>query len=81
MLPFGNDKLLKIGDKFKYNQNDLINFHKIFRKMDKIGSGYINLDNMYTFLDEELSSMISPYIERFFLLILKENKEKITFIE
>lgn len=49
--------------------------------MDKIGSGYINLDNMYAFLDEELSSMISPYIERFFLLILKENKEKITFIE
>lgn len=49
--------------------------------MDKIGSGYINLDNMYAFLDEELSSMISPYIERFFLLIQKENKEKITFIE
>ena len=39
--------------------------------MDWNGIGYIYLDNMFELIDEELNSIISPYIERFFILIKK----------
>lgn len=82
IFPFGtNEKLTIIADKFRLDSKDLIEFHKTFRKMDSQGTGYINLDNLYSLIQEELSSVISPYLERLFLLIEKENQDKITFIE
>ena len=82
VFPFGsNDKLTSLAHKFQLDSNDLIAFHKTFRKMDFQGTGYINLDSLYGLIEEELSSIISPYLERLFLLIEKENQDKITFIE
>jgi Ca2+-binding EF-hand superfamily protein len=78
---FNNDKLQKIMQDFQLTEKDLIAFHKTFRKMDFQGTGYINLDSLYAFIGEELSSSISPYMERFFMLIEKENLDKLTFIE
>ena len=49
--------------------------------MDKTDIGYINIDHLYKFLNEELSSIISPYLERFFCLIKREEADKITFLE
>ncbi len=49
--------------------------------MDTHGSGFINLDNMFAFIGEELNSMVSPYLERLFILIKKDNIEKVTFCE
>ena len=82
IFPFGsNDKLTSIAQKFQLDSKDLIEFQKTFRKMDSQGTGYINLDSLYGLIQEELSSIISPYLERLFLLIDKENQDKITFIE
>lgn len=82
VFPFGsNDKLMTLAHKFKLEPKDLIEFHKTFRRMDSQGTGYINLDSLYGLIEEELSSIISPYLERLFLLIEKENQDKITFIE
>ena len=81
-FPFGYNVAIKLyKEKFQFTSNDLIGIHNCFRKMDIQGTGYINLDNLYTFIDEELSSIISPYIERFFMLIEKENPDKVTFLE
>ena len=82
VFPFGsNEKLTIIAEKFQLNSQNLIAFHKTFRKMDAQGTGYINLDSVYGLIQEELSSIISPYLERLFLLIEKENYDKITFLE
>lgn len=65
VFPFGdNDKLFKISNKFHLEGKDIIEFHSIFRTMDKLGSGYITLENLFEFLNEELTSSLSPYIQR-----------------
>ncbi len=76
-----NDRIEEISKNLQLTTADLIKLHKVFRKMDSEGSGYINLDSFFIFIEEELSSIISPYLERFFFLIEKEDIDKITFIE
>ncbi len=76
-----NKRLSYIQSKFLYSAEEIINFHKIFRSIDKKGNGYVNIENLYSFLNEELNSVISPYLEYFFQLIDKEADDKITFTE
>ena len=49
--------------------------------MDKKGTGYIEQKNLFDFLDEDLNSILSPYIEYLFQLIEKEVEGKISFSE
>lgn len=78
---FGNEKLVKIANAFYFSTNELELLHQIYRKVDKNGTGFITLDDLFYFITEELTSIVYPYLERFFLLIEKENAEKVTFIE
>ena len=78
---FKNDKIDEISRNLQLTNPNLIKLHHVFRKMDVEGTGYINLDSFFIFIEEELSSIISPYLERFFFLIEKEDIDKITFIE
>ena len=78
---FGNEKLAKIATAFYFSTKELELLHQIYRKVDKKGTGFITLDDLFSFITEELTSIVYPYLERFFLLIDKENAEKVTFIE
>lgn len=78
---FKNEKIDEISKNLQLTNSNLIKLHHVFRKMDVEGTGYINLDSFFIFIEEELSSIISPYLERFFFLIEKEDIDKITFIE
>jgi hypothetical protein len=49
--------------------------------IDSKGSGYITLECMFMFLEEELNSVISPYLSHFFQLIDKEVDDRISFVE
>jgi len=49
--------------------------------MDSQGTGCISIENIFSFLEEELNSIISPYLEHLFQLIDKETDDKITFPE
>lgn len=49
--------------------------------MDKKGSGYITQANFFEFMDEELDSVVSPYVEYLFQLIEKEIENKVSFSE
>ena len=66
---------------FQYSEEQILQFYFYYRQMDTEGSGFINLDNMFAFIGEELNSMVSPYLERLFILIKKENIDKVTFCE
>lgn len=59
----------------------MIIFHKIFREMDNQGTGCISIESIFNFLEEELNSVISPYLKYLFQLIDKETDDKITFPE
>jgi hypothetical protein len=34
--------------------------------MDKQGSGYITVEDLFEYLEEEMTSVLSPYIHRLF---------------
>ncbi|KRX00138.1 hypothetical protein PPERSA_10637 [Pseudocohnilembus persalinus] len=76
-----NDKLQKLSQRFHLDGKSIIDFHLIFRKIDKQGSGYVTLVNLFEFLKEELTSTLSPYLRRLFILIEKESNDKISFVE
>ncbi len=56
-------------------------FHQIFRSMDRKGTGYISLNNLFEFMEEEYDSTMSPYLEYFFKICEKESNDKMSFIE
>ncbi|CAD8200509.1 unnamed protein product (macronuclear) [Paramecium tetraurelia] len=76
-----NSRIGYIQKKFLFSQADVSNLHKIFRKMDTMGTGYISQQNFFEFLDEEFNSVVSPYIEYLFQLIEKEVEQKVSFSE
>jgi Ca2+-binding EF-hand superfamily protein len=39
------------------------------------------MENMFEMLEEEMTSSLSPYISRLFLLIEKETPDKLSFVE
>lgn len=53
---------------FQFTREDIYKFFYVFRKMDREGTGFINLDDLYNLLGEEVG-IVSPYLERFFSLI------------
>ena len=67
-------------DFYHINGNEIFKLFNVFRKMDKDGTGYINLDNLYTLIGEEIG-IITPYIDRFFSLIEKQHPDKVNFLE
>lgn len=79
-IPFGNDKISKIMDFYQFTNDEVYEIFSVFRKMDKLGTGYINLDSIYTIIGEEVG-IISPYLERLFSLIKKQHVEKVNFLE
>ena len=78
--PFENDKIAKLMDFYQLTSNEVYEIFNVFRKMDSMGTGYINLDNIYTLIGEEVG-IISPYLERFFSLIKKQHVDKANFLE
>ena len=66
VIPFNNNKIQKIAEKFHLSSLEMMKFHSIFRSMDKQGSGYIIVENMFDFVEEEQTSILSPYIIKLF---------------
>lgn len=79
-VPFDNDKISKIMDFYQLTSHEIYDIFGVFRKMDSMGTGYINLDNIYSLIGEEVG-IISPYLERFFSLIKKQHVDKANFLE
>jgi Ca2+-binding EF-hand superfamily protein len=52
-----------------------------FNDLDENATGYINLDAIYQLINEEPTSVVAPFIERFFSQIKKEYPDRISFIE
>lgn len=72
-LMFGKDNRLHyIKQKFLFNPNQFIALEAVFKKIDKANTGYIRVEDMFTFLHEELTSIIAPYLTYMFSLIEKE---------
>ncbi|KAL4434591.1 hypothetical protein ABPG74_007375 [Tetrahymena malaccensis] len=80
-MPFKNKQVEEIAKKFLLSPQDMIFFHSVFRKMDKLGNGYISEDSMFEFVQEEKTSVLSPYITKLFQLIEKEIPDRVCFIE
>ena len=55
--------------------------YKIFQDLDHKATGYINLDAIYKLINEEPTSVVAPFIERFFGQIDKEYPERVSFVE
>jgi len=55
--------------------------YQSFRKLDQKATGYITLDDIYKLCNEDLRSVVAPYIESFFGRIKKEYKDRVSFIE
>lgn len=76
------DKRLEyISKKFLYKAEDFNALHHVFCKIDVDKSGTISLEDMFNFLQEELNSIISPYLVYLFSLIEKESDNRVTFLE
>ena len=43
--------------------------------MDRKGTGYISLNNLFEFMEEEYDSTMSPYLEYFFKICEKESND------
>jgi hypothetical protein len=41
--------------------------------MDKNNLGFLEINNFFEFIDEERYSIVSPFLERFFDIIKKDN--------
>lgn len=64
--PATQGRLGYIQNKFLFSPADINHLHGLFRKMDTKGTGYISQDNFFEFLDEEMDSVVSPYVEYLF---------------
>lgn len=76
-----NAKIEELMKFFQFRTDDIERFFKIFRKLDVLGRGYIDLDSFYTLTNEEISSIITPYLERLYFLIDKEAEDRLNFFE
>ena len=81
VLPVGNERLVSIMSYFHFKARELNSLYQIFSTIDKEGSGYIKLYDLYKLLNEEPCSMIAPYIEQLYSQIDKEIPDKISFLE
>lgn len=79
--PFANEKLQEIAETFSFTKHDIYKMYQSFRKLDQKATGYITLDDIYQLCNEDLSSVVAPYIESFFSRIHKENQDRVSFIE
>jgi Ca2+-binding EF-hand superfamily protein len=52
-----------------------------FSYLDQNATGYINLDSIYKLINEEPTSVVAPFIERFFGQIDKEYPGRVSFVE
>jgi Ca2+-binding EF-hand superfamily protein len=82
------DKLIKstriqeIIKKFFLRDDQIEALWKFYKILDHTKSGYITLHELYMLICERPSqSIVGPFLDKFFLLIEKEFKEKITFEE
>ena len=76
-----NPKMEELMNFYRFSILDIERFFRIFRKLDHLGRGYIDLDSFYTLTGEEISSIITPYLERFYFLIEKESEDRLNFFE
>lgn len=49
--------------------------------MDRGNTGYISIDQLFTYIDERNYSIVAPYLERFFDLIDRSNRDRIATFE
>ena len=70
-----------IVSKFHFSSLEFNKLNKIFMNIDVNKKGAISLENLFSFLKEELISIISPYLVYLYQLIEKEDDSKITFVE
>lgn len=77
-----NEKIMKIKEKFYLTLEDINKLHNFFCLLDKENSGFITIVDIYRLLNENPStSIIGPFIDRFFVLIEKKNFYKTSFEE
>jgi Ca2+-binding EF-hand superfamily protein len=77
-----NPLIIKIKEKFYLSTLDITKLYDCFFVIDKEGTGYMTIIDLYKILEENPStSIIGPFIDRFFNLIEKKNYFKVTFVE
>jgi len=79
-VPFNSEKIREAQENFQLTNAEIYEMFHVFRKADLLGTGYINLDNIYYMINEEVG-IISPYLERLFSLIKKQHVDKANFLE
>jgi len=73
-------KIREVQENFQLTNDEIYEMFHVFRRADLLGTGYINLDNIYYMINEEVG-IISPYLERLFSLIKKQHVDKANFLE
>lgn len=76
-----SERILNIMQKFYLKDHHLEEIWTFFKKIDVNGTGYIKPGDLYILLHEPQTSIISPFVDRFFILIEKEFHDKATFEE
>jgi Ca2+-binding EF-hand superfamily protein len=77
-----SSKIEEIVKNFYLSKEQIEALWKFFKILDHTKSGYITLHELYTLICERPSkSIVGPFLDKFFVTIEKEFKEKITFEE
>ena len=77
-----SEQIQSIMTKFYLNDRHLNKLWCAFKKMDPSRTGYIKLVDLYAMIKEYPgTSVVSPYLDRFFILIEKEFIDKVSFEE
>ena len=61
-------------DRYFFTMEYVIKIWSCFINMDATGDGYVTLPNLFKHVEENTYSVLAPIIERFFLLIEKEEE-------
>jgi Ca2+-binding EF-hand superfamily protein len=79
---YKSEKIKTIMKKLYLQDNHIDQLWDFFKQLDSAESGYINLEDLYLLIKESPnSSIVAPFLDRFFILIEKEYKDKICFEE
>lgn len=77
-----SEKMEKVKKKFFIANASVFELYKFFLKIDINNTGYISILDLYKLLGEHPStSSVGPFMDRFFVLIEKQNFDKVSFEE
>ncbi len=66
---------------YQMKDKEVLKIWKRFVRYDRYNEGSINLDSLYSMFSERSTSIIAPYLERFYELIDKKRPDQIRFDE